>query len=439
MKKVVKFGGSSLANADQFKKVGNIIRSDEARRYVVPSAPGKRFGSDTKVTDMLYHCYETAVSGEDFSDQLDAIKERYQEIIDGLELNFSLDEDFETIRSNFSSHAGADYAASRGEFLNGKIMAAYLEFDFIDAADVVRFREDGSFDDELTDVLLSKALEEKESAVIPGFYGAKESGEVVTFSRGGSDITGSLVALAVRADIYENWTDVSGFLIADPRIVKNPKSIETITYKELRELSYMGASVLHEDAIFPVRKAGIPINIRNTNAPSDKGTLIVESTCRQPRYTITGIAGTDGFAAITVEKAMMNSEVGFCRKVLQVFEDNGVSIEHMPSGIDTMSIFVHKDSFEEKEQKILADIHKTVQPDHIELESDLALIAIVGRGMKSTRGTAGRIFSALAHAHINVKMIDQGSSELNIIVGVRHEDFKGAIRALYEIFVLTQL
>ena len=439
MKKVVKFGGSSLANADQFKKVGNIIRSDEARRYVVPSAPGKRFGSDTKVTDMLYHCYETAVSGEDFSDQLDAIKERYQEIIDGLELNFSLDEDFETIRSNFSSHAGADYAASRGEFLNGKIMAAYLEFDFIDAADVVRFREDGSFDDELTDVLLSKALEEKESAVIPGFYGAKESGEVVTFSRGGSDITGSLVALAVRADIYENWTDVSGFLIADPRIVKNPKSIETITYKELRELSYMGASVLHEDAIFPVRKAGIPINIRNTNAPSDKGTLIVESTCRQPRYTITGIAGTDGFAAITVEKAMMNSEVGFCRKVLQVFEDNGVSIEHMPSGIDTMSIFVHKDSFEEKEQKILADIHKTVQPDHIELESDLALIAIVGRGMKSTRGTAGRIFSALAHAHINVKMIDQGSSELNIIVGVRHEDFKDAIRALYEIFVLTQL
>ena len=439
MKKVVKFGGSSLANADQFKKVGNIIRSDEARRYVVPSAPGKRFGSDTKVTDMLYHCYETAVSGEDFSDQLDAIKERYQEIIDGLELNFSLDEDFETIRSNFSSHAGADYAASRGEFLNGKIMAAYLEFDFIDAADVVRFREDGSFDDELTDVLLSKALEEKESAVIPGFYGAKESGEVVTFSRGGSDITGSLVALAVRADIYENWTDVSGFLIADPRIVKNPKSIETITYKELRELSYMGASVLHEDAIFPVRKAGIPINIRNTNAPSDKGTLIVESTCRQPRYTITGIAGTDGFAAITVQKAMMNSEVGFCRKALQVFEDNGVSIEHMPSGIDTMSIFVHKDSFEEKEQKILADIHKTVQPDHIELESDLALIAIVGRGMKSTRGTAGRIFSALAHAHINVKMIDQGSSELNIIVGVRHEDFKGAIRALYEIFVLTQL
>ena len=318
-------------------------------------------------------------------------------------------------------------------------MAAYLGFEFIDAAEVVRFDENGDFQSEITNEIMSARLEKAKNAVIPGFYGATEEGRVVTFSRGGSDITGSLVARAVNADLYENWTDVSGFLIADPRIVKGSKSIETITYKELRELSYMGASVLHEDAIFPVRRAGIPINIRNTNAPADKGTLIVEATCCQPKYTITGIAGTDGFAAITIEKAMMNSEVGFCRKVLQVFEDNGVSIEHMPSGIDTMTIFVHKDAFEEKEQQILAGIHKAVDPDHIELESDLALIAIVGRGMKSTRGTAGRIFSALAHAHINVKMIDQGSSELNIIVGVRHDDFKNAIKALYEIFVLTQI
>ena len=439
MKKVVKFGGSSLANADQFKKVGAIISEDESRRYVVPSAPGKRFASDIKVTDMLYACYEAAVNGSDFTEQLEQIKERYQEIIDGLNLSFSLESDFEKIREDFSNQAGQDYAASRGEFLNGKIMAAYLGFDFVDAAEVVRFDNDGSFNADITNELLSAKLKDMHTAVIPGFYGAKESGEVVTFSRGGSDITGSLVALAVGADLYENWTDVSGFLIADPRIVKNPKSIETITYKELRELSYMGASVLHEDAIFPVRKAGIPINIRNTNKPEDKGTLIVENTCRQPRYTITGIAGTDGFAAITVEKAMMNSEVGFCRKVLQVFEDNGVSIEHMPSGIDTMSIFVHKDSFEEKEQKILSDISKTVNPDHIELESDLALIAVVGRGMKSTRGTAGRIFSALAHAHINVKMIDQGSSELNVIVGVKDEDFEPAIRAIYDIFVETQI
>ena len=387
MKKVVKFGGSSLANADQFKKVGAIIGEDESRRYVVPSAPGKRFSSDIKVTDMLYACYEAAANGSDFTEQLEQIKERYQEIIDGLNLSFSLDKDFEKIREDFSNQAGQDYAASRGEFLNGKIMAAYLDFDFVDAAEVVRFDDDGSFNADITNDLLSEKLKDKHTAVIPGFYGAKESGEVVTFSRGGSDITGSLVALAVGADLYENWTDVSGFLIADPRIVKNPKSIETITYKELTRYLRVGASVLHEDAIFPVRKAGIPINIRNTNRPEDKGTLIVESTCRQPRYTITGIAGTDGFAAITVEKAMMNSEVGFCRKVLQVFEDNGVSIEHMPSGIDTMSIFVNKDSFEEKEQKILSDINKTVNPDHIELESDLALIAVVGRGMKSTRGT----------------------------------------------------
>lgn len=439
MKKVVKFGGSSLANAEQFKKVGSIITSDETRKFVVPSAPGKRFPKDTKVTDLLYACYNSALNNEDFTEKLNHIQSRYQEIIDGLNLDFSLDKDFEVIYENFKNKAGVDYAASRGEYLNGKIMSAYLGFEFIDAADVVRFNDDGSFNDVLTNEIMSARLDECETAVIPGFYGAKEDGTVVTFSRGGSDITGSLVALAVQADLYENWTDVSGFLIADPRIVKNPKAIETITYKELRELSYMGASVLHEDAIFPVRKAGIPINIRNTNAPQDKGTLIVESTCRQPKYTITGIAGTDGFAAITVEKAMMNSEVGFCRKVLQVFEENGVSIEHMPSGIDTMSIFVNKEQFEEREQKILSDIHKSVNPDHIELETNLALIAVVGRGMKSTRGTAGRIFSALAHAHINVKMIDQGSSELNIIVGVRHDDFKNAIRALYEIFVLTQI
>ena len=439
MKKVVKFGGSSLASAEQFKKVGKIIRADASRKFVVPSAPGKRFSGDTKVTDMLYSCYGAAIREKKFADQLQEIRGRYQEIIDGLGLDFSLDQDFEKIRENFGKKIGRDYAASRGEYLNGKIMAAYLGYEFIDAADVIRFGEDGSFDEETTNQLLAKRLEDSKGAVIPGFYGAKADGTIVTFSRGGSDVSGSLVALAVGADLYENWTDVSGFLIADPRIVKNPRSIETITYKELRELSYMGASVLHEDAIFPVRKAGIPINIRNTNAPEDKGTLIVEGTCRHPKYTITGIAGTDGFASITIEKAMMNSEIGFCRKVLQVFEEHDISIEHMPSGIDTMTIFVHKDEFEEKEQQVLSAIHKTVKPDHIELESDLALIAVVGRGMRATRGTAGRIFSALAHAHINVKMIDQGSSELNIIIGVRHDDFKNAIRALYEIFVVTQI
>ncbi len=275
--------------------------------------------------------------------------------------------------------------------------------------------------------------------MIPGFYGSMPDQKVKTFSRGGSDITGSIVARAIKADMYENWTDVSGFLIADPRVVKNPKAIDVITYRELRELSYMGATVLHEDAIFPVRREGIPINIRNTNSPEDKGTLIVEGTCRKPRFVITGIAGKKDFASITVEKAMMNSEVGFCKKVLEVFEKNEISIEHMPSGIDTMTIFVHQDEFEEKEQKVIAGIHRMVEPDFLELESDLALIAVVGRGMRATRGTSGRIFSALAHANVNVKMIDQGSSELNIIIGVRNHDFDDAINAIYDIFVKTMI
>ena len=439
MKKVVKFGGSSLASAEQFKKVGAIIKSDESRVYVVPSAPGKRFSDDTKVTDMLYGCYAAAENGEDFTEKLAAIKDRYQEIIDGLGLKFSLDEDFEVIRKNFSEKAGSNYAASRGEFLNGKVMAAYLGYEFVDAADVIRFDKNGNLDAEKTDRLLSKKLAKCEHAVIPGFYGAGEDGKVKTFSRGGSDVTGCVVAKAIMADLFEKWTDVCGFLVRDPRIVKNPEVIESITYRELRELSYMGATVLHEDAIFPVRKEGIPINIRNTNSPEDKGTLIVESTCKKPKFTITGIAGKKGFCSINIEKSMMNSEIGFGRKVLQVFEDQGISFEHVPSGIDTMTVYVHQDEFEEKEQQVIAGIHRLVQPDFVEMESDLALIAVVGRGMKSQRGTAGRIFSALAHANVNVKMIDQGSSELNIIIGVENRDFEKAVRAIYDIFVLTRI
>lgn len=439
MKKVVKFGGSSLASAEQFQKVGDIIRAEESRRYVVPSAPGKRFSADTKVTDMLYQCYAVAEEGNDFQELLNAIKERYNEIIEGLDLDLTLDKEFEVIKENFANKAGSDYAASRGEYLNGIIMANYLGYEFIDAAEVILFDKNGRFDDVKTNKVLSKRLENTERAVIPGFYGAMPDGKIKTFSRGGSDLTGSIVAKAAKVDMYENWTDVSGFMIADPRIINNPKTIEAITYKELRELSYMGATVLHEDAIFPIRKEGIPINIRNTNAPEDPGTLIVEATCRHPKYTITGLAGKQGFASITIEKAMMNSEIGFCRKVLQVFEDNGISIEHMPSGIDTMTVFVHQSDFEEKEQKVIAGIHQAVQPDSVELESDLALIAVVGRGMRSKRGTSGRVFSALAHAHVNVKMIDQGSSELNIVVGVRNHDFENAIRALYDIFVTTRI
>jgi len=439
MKKVVKFGGSSLASAEQFEKVGNIIKADSSRRFVVPSAPGKRFSADTKVTDMLYACYNLAEEGKDFKKQLADIKARYEEIIDGLKLTLSLDEEFKIIEKDFKAKAGSNYAASRGEFLNGKIMAAYLGYTFVDPADYIFFTEEGEFDAEKTNDALGEKLMKLENAVVPGFYGSLPDGKVKTFSRGGSDITGSIVARAIHADIYENWTDVSGFLIADPRIIKNPESIETITYKELRELSYMGASVLHEDAIFPVRKEGIPINIRNTNAPEDKGTWIVESTCQKSKYVITGIAGKKGFCAINIDKDMMNSEIGFGRKVLNVFEDNGISFEHVPSGIDTLTVFVHQDEFMDKEQQVVSGIHRLAKPDTIDIEADLALIAVVGRGMKSTRGTAGRIFSALAHADINIKMIDQGSSELNIIIGVRNDDFEAAIKAIYDIFVETKI
>ena len=439
MSKVVKFGGSSLASAEQFQKVGKIIQADPERRYVVPSAPGKRSKNDTKVTDMLYACYDLAEKDQDFGAALDRIKARYQEIIDGLGLKLSLDKEFQTIRQRFSEKAGRDYAASRGEYLNGIVMADYLGFDFIDAATVIFFDEEGNFDGDTTDRILSEKLAECRQAVIPGFYGALPDGRIKTFSRGGSDVTGSIVAKAAKVDVYENWTDVSGFMIADPRIIENPAGIEVITYRELRELSYMGAGVLHEDAIFPVRQQGIPINIRNTNAPEDNGTWIVGSTCQKSKYVITGIAGKKGFCAINIEKDKMNSEIGFGRRVLQAFEENGISFEHVPSGIDTLTVFVHQDEFMHKEQKVVSAINRLTKPDAIDIESDLALIAVVGRGMKSTRGTAGRIFSALAHANVNVKMIDQGSSELNIIIGVANEDFEQAIKAIYDIFVLTKL
>lgn len=439
MKKVVKFGGSSLASAEQFAKVGKIINADEQRKFVVPSAPGKRNSKDTKVTDMLYACYALVEAEEEFRVPLMKIKDRYDSIINGLNLKLSLEDEFKKIAENFKNKAGVDYAASRGEYLNGIIMANYLGFEFVDAAEVIFFKEDGSFDAEKTDKILSKRLEKSKSAVVPGFYGSLPDGTVKTFSRGGSDITGSIVAKAVHASVYENWTDVSGFLVADPRIINKPETIKTITYRELRELSYMGASVLHEDAVFPVRKAGIPINIRNTNAPEDEGTWIVESTCQASAYTITGIAGKKGFVSVSIDKDMMNSEVGFGRKVLQAFEENEISFEHMPSGIDTMTVFVHQAEFEGKEQQVISSIHRLAKPDAIDLEGDLALIAVVGRGMKSMRGTAGRIFSALAHANINVKMIDQGSSELNIIIGVSNADFENAIKAIYDIFVMTQL
>lgn len=437
MIKVAKFGGSSCASAEQFRKVKDIVLSDKSRHYIVVSAPGKRASGDTKVTDLLYRLQDAVQDEKRFQETLQTIKDRYQEIIDGLGLQFSLAEDFDRIEQDLKAGADRDYAASRGEFLNAKLMAAYLGFSFIDSASCFVFKEDRNCDYQKTEEGIRAALKDIDYAVFPGFYGADEKGKVVTFSRGGSDVTGSLLAAAEHVDLYENWTDVSGFLVADPRIVPNPEVIDYITYRELRELSYMGAGVLHEDAIFPVRREGIPIQIKNTNRPEDHGTLIVQNTLKKPRFIITGVSGKKDFCAINIEKAMMNSEIGFARKLLSVLEDNNISFEHIPSGIDTMTLVIHQEELEHCEQKILNGIQRAVNPDLIELESDIALIAVVGRGMKSSRGVAGRVFSALAHEYINIKMIDQGSSEYNIIIGVRNEDFEKAIRAIYKMFVMS--
>ncbi len=440
--KVVKFGGSSLADANQFRKVADIIKSDDKRKYVVPSAPGKRFSDDIKVTDMLYKCCELAVSGEDFTNDFQIIKDRYNGIISDLGVNISLDEDFDIITNELKNHPARDFAASRGEFLNGKILAAYLGYNFVDAADVIVFDTKGQLLLDDTVKAVRAKMKDLDNAVIPGFYGKTTEGVIKTFSRGGSDVTGSIIANAVNAEIYENWTDVSGFLIADPRIVENPEAIETITYRELRELAYMGASVLHEDAIFPVRSAGIPINIRNTNRPQDAGTMIVSNDYDFSReslgHTITGIAGKKGFSTINIEKAMMNNELGFGMKVLNVLYQNGISFEHMPSGIDTMSITVDSAKLEPVREKVLAEIRREVNPDHLEIEDGIAILAVVGRRMKNTRGTVARVFAAMAHARINVKLIDQGSSELNVIIGVSENDLPEAIRRIYDMFISSE-
>ncbi len=433
--KTVKFGGSSLASAEQFVKVRDIVLAEPERRYVVPSAPGKRFSADNKVTDMLYTCYETAARGESIREIFGQIRERYDSIIEGLGLSMSLEAEYREIEVALIHKAGRDYAASRGEYLNGKILANYLGFDFIDAADVIFFREDGTFDSDKTNEILTAELQRHEYAVIPGFYGSMPNDTIKTFSRGGSDITGSIVARASSSMLYENWTDVSGFLMADPRIVENPNPIEIITYRELRELSYMGATVLHEEAIFPVRIAGIPINIRNTNKPTDEGTMIVSHCPPDGKGVITGIAGKKGFSVITIEKDRMNQERGFGRRVLQVLENCGLCFEHLPSGIDTMSVIISTAELAPVRNMVINSICTAVDPDAISVEDGLALIAVVGRNMVKATGTAARVCHAVARAEINIRMIDQGSDEINIILGVNEDDFEPAIRAIYERFV----
>jgi len=437
--KVAKFGGSSLADAAHFMKVRDILLADADRRIVVPSAPGKRSSVDIKVTDLLYQCNRLAAGGKSIDEAFDKIVERYNGIADELGLAIDLEPYLSEVRKQIQIGAGEDYAASRGEYLNGILLANYLGWDFVDPQQGIFFDAQGQLDSERTQEMLSSLLSTHEYAVVPGFYGCDTHGKVKTFSRGGSDITGAIVARAVNADMYENWTDVSGCLMADPRIVRNPEPIRYITYRELRELSYMGASVLHEDAIFPVRVAGIPTNIRNTNQPDEPGTVICyEAEDYDSEYMITGIAGQKNFAIISVEKAMMNAELGFGRRVLQALEEEKVSFEHMPSGIDTMCVVVAESSIEGKKERLVSRIHELCQPDSVEIHSGLALIATVGRGMVRSKGTSARLFNALMKAGVNVRLIDQGSSELNIIVGVDSLDFETATRAIYRAFVVAE-
>lgn len=434
--KVAKFGGSSVADALQIGKIKNIIENDPDIHYVVVSAPGKRFSDDSKVTDLLYLCKAHIEHNLPYQQIFQVICDRFMAVEVNLGVNVGLKEEFEEIRKNLEAGASADYIASRGEHLNAMLIAAYLGFDFVDSSRIVRFDEKGRFMEDLTNKEIAEELKHHERAVIPGFYGAKVDGTIKTFSRGGSDITGALVARAVGADVYENWTDVSGFLMADPRIVKDPKPISTVSYKELRELSYMGASVLHEDTIYPARIANIPINIRNTNEPENPGTMITSEPAKlEEGQIIAGIAGSKDFTVITMYKALLSSERGFIRKMSGVLEDFDIPIEHIPSGVDTLSVVISNKQLGGKLEDILDEFERQLKPDHMEVSDDIALIATVGAGMSLRTGVSAKLFTALAEKKVNIRMIDQGSSEMNIIVGVENKDFEKAIRAIYGAFV----
>lgn len=436
--KVAKFGGSSVADTIQLMKVRDIIASDPSRRYVVLSAPGKRYEQDTKMTDLLYLCHTHLVNHLPWDQLFQVVCDRFSAIAFTLGISqdmLDLPKEYAKIREEMEKGAGPAYIASRGEYLNSRLFAAYLGWDFIDAADVIKFDERGRFLPEPTNETLAAELKKHKTAVIPGFYGADPSGKIVTFSRGGSDITGSIVARAAKAEVYENWTDVHGFLTTDPRIVKDPQPIKYISYQELRELSYMGASVMHEDAIFPVREAGIPINIRNTNDPEHPGTIILEKTPEGSMGVITGIAGSKDFVVIAMHKYMMTTERGFMKRILSILDTYDISFEHMPTGIDTLSLVIDSRQIGNKLQDVVDDIKRSLEPDNIDVYEDIALIATVGQGMTYRPGVAAKLFTALADKGINIRMIDQGSSEINIIVGVANKDFEEAIRAIYNAFI----
>lgn len=433
--KVAKFGGSSVADALQIRKLKNIVDGDQDIKYVVVSAPGKRFKDDSKVTDLLYLCKTHIEHKIPYEQIFQVIFDRYTSMEADLGVDVGIAEELETIRAEIEKGASVDYIASRGEYLNAKLIAAVLGFAFIDAKNIVRFSDKGKFLDDVTNDSINRVLKDVDKAVIPGFYGEKLDGSIKTFSRGGSDITGAIIARAMGAEVYENWTDVSGFLMADPRIVDDPKPIESISYMELRELSYMGASVLHEDAIYPAKIADIPINIRNTNRPEDPGTMITAQPQVDPEQVISGIAGKKGFTVIGVYKSHLASEKGFIRKLAGIMEDNDITIEHLPTGIDTMSVVIDKKMLNGKLDEIVEQVQNQLKPDTLDVVENIALIATVGAGMAARKGTSATLFGALADNGINVRMIDQGSSEMNIIVGVDEKDFEPAIKAIYGAFV----
>ena len=437
--KVAKFGGSSVADGIQLTKTKQIIEQDPDRRYVVVSAPGKRYESDNKITDILYLCKTHIEHNLPYDQLFQVVADRFMAVQINLGVKVDLLRYFDEIRENLKQNPSADYIASRGEYLNAVLVAALLGYDFVDTKDLIKFDAKGKLLMTETDEAIRAELEKHERAVLPGFYGSLPDGSVKTFSRGGSDITGALVARAMEADVYENWTDVSGFLMADPRIVKNPQQIRKISYKELRELSYMGASVLHEDAIYPARMANVPINIRNTNAPEDPGTMI---TGEAEAYSdegenriITGIAGSKDFTVVALYKNMMSSERGFVRRILGILDDYDINFEHLPSGIDTVSVVMSNQAVNGRIDEVLEEFRTRLRPDSIDVFENMALVATVGHGMSFRPGVSAKLFTALAEAGVNIRMIDQGSSEMNIIVGVENKDFETAIRAIYQAFV----
>ncbi len=433
-----KFGGSSLADSRQFLKVRDILEKDSRRSIVVVSAPGKRHSSEAKLTDLLYLCYDLSRKGMSIDSSFSLIRDRFLEIERELDLGATLAEELEAFRQQILKGVTRDFIASRGEYFSGRLMAKFLKAEFIDPKDGIFFDAAGRLDPKSYETLGRLLVDEKSKRyVVPGFYGADVHGDIKTFSRGGSDISGAIAARAAKAEVYENWTDVSGLLMADPRIVENPHPLDIVSYREIRELTYMGASVFHDEAIAPVREAGIPINIRNTNKPGDEGTNIVSKLPEVTQYDIAGVAGKKNFSMFSLEKSMMNKEVGFARRFLEVFENNRVSIEHCPSSIDSMSVVVASEEMGDKAEAIREEIQRVLQPDNLEVEHELSLIAVVGEGMARQVGMASRVFKALAESKVNVRIIDQGASELNIIVGVANSDYEKAIRSLYTEMIRT--